>query len=1141
MHNSLHASLQALADLKSGASLRLAGWIGASQALILSRLILEQKKTLVLVAPNLKQALLWQQDLRFFLKDKAPVYLFPSLDVLPYFHLSPNPDVIMDRLGLLWKLNYLKTPSIVIVPLAALIRKLIPRDVFKKNSFSLARGDSINHEELAQKLTHLSFQRTPLVEDQGGFAIRGGLIDVYSSVHDLPARIDLFGDSIESIRLYDPKTQKTIQTVDQYHIIPAREILFLELEKKFSGKLKKLCDENEIPKSERDIVNESLDQKIYFNGIESYLPFFYKSPSTLFDYFPNESLICFADQEALEIELDQFLQELEQKKGASTSLERLFSPSEIFLTKKELAECLTYFPQINFSELQKPDQKIWQVQMESNLALQNKIRPQIYKEEALRPLASELNDQRMAGNSIFIVASNLAQKERLVDLLKRYNLPVGEGDSFIKVIEGPISQGFYWPEEKQWWIADEEIFGKKVHRKTSKPVGEAFLSFSDLSEGDYVVHQDHGIALYKGLKNLTISHIKNDFLLLEYQGHDKLYVPVDQLNRISRYSSQEGIIPHLDKMGGTSWKKVRENVKKAARKLARQLLEIQAARNSMIGFTYSPRNELFEEFEAGFPFDETQDQLKAIDDVLGDMENPKPMDRLVCGDVGYGKTEVAMRAAFKAVLDHKQVAVLVPTTVLAFQHFASFKKRFENHAVQIACLSRLQTTKEQKEILDKITKGEIDLLIATHRLLSSDIQFRDLGLLIIDEEHRFGVAQKEKIKKLKNLVDVLALSATPIPRTLNFALSGIRDLSLINTPPADRLAIRTYTAQFDEGLIREAILREIGRGGQIYFVHNRVQSIGAMKERLQKIVPKIAIEIAHGQMPEKDLEQTMLDFMQQKFQVLLCSTIIESGLDIPNANTMIINRADHMGLAQLYQLRGRVGRSHHRAYCYLMIPHDSLITDVAKKRLAVIQKFTELGSGFKIASHDLEIRGAGNILGDEQSGHIEAIGYDLYIKLLEEAVLALQGKIMEEEIECEIKLPIAASIPEDLVPDTQLRLVLYKQVSSLKQEEECPLLREEWMDRFGKLPWQTENLIELIRLKIKARQLKITSITCQKDSYTYQIHPQSQIPLDYFLNKVKKQPKKYRVLPDGKFVIYDMAKSDKELIDIVQNHLEDMR
>ena len=800
------------------------------------------------------------------------------------------------------------------------------------------------------------------------------------------------------------------------------------------------------------------------------------------------------------------------------------------------------------------------VETKSNFFLRQKLEAIRHSEHGLKPLADEIEAKRKAGFRISLVAINLAQKERLKDLLARFHLPLYEpqstdeinktieeslttttSTSLIQLFCGTLNEGFEWEKNHQWWITDQEIFGKKAKKVHTSSQHEAFSSFEQMVPGNYVVHAQHGVGIYKGLVNLEISKIKNDFLLLEYLGGDKLYVPVDQLNKIYQYTAQEGIHPMLDKMGGITWAKTREKVKAATRKLAAQLLQIQAVRMAAKGYAFSPPDELYEEFEATFPFEETPDQERAICEVLANMQEDKPMDRLVCGDVGYGKTEVAIRAAFKAVEDHKQVALLVPTTVLAFQHFETFRKRFENYPTGIALLSRFQSAAEQKITLKKLAKGEVDIIIGTHRLLSEDISFKDLGLLIIDEEHRFGVTQKERTKKLKKLVDVLTLSATPIPRTLNFALTGIRDLSLINTPPENRLAIRTYVTHLDEGAIREALLREMKRGGQIYFVHNRVQSIARMAERLQKIVPEAKIRIGHGQMPEEELEKVMVDFMEHHFDVLVCTTIIESGLDIPLANTMIINRADTMGLAQLYQLRGRVGRSHHRAYCYLLIPQDVLITASAKKRLSVIQRFTELGSGFKIASHDLEIRGAGNILGQEQSGHIAAIGYELYVKLLEEAVMDLKGTSHEEDFDCEVKLPIAASIPDHLVPDTQLRLVLYKQASSLKSEEECYHLKEEWTDRFGNLPYEMENLINLILAKTLARKLKISQISCQGNVYVYQVNRTSPIPTDYFLKQTKTNAKKYKILPDGKFVIREsMAKSEEDLLKTVQKHLKEM-
>lgn len=1146
--------------LQVGSTHTVHGYKGSAQAHFATRL-LQKNRPLLLIVDDLKTALEWKNNLDFFQAEKTTTTIFPAIDTLPYFNLSPHADVILARIQSLWQLSESKKNPITIATLGALSRRLMSKRLFEKQKNILLKNQLINRDELVHSLVKIGYERSLLVEDPGSFAIRGGILDIFSPAHNQPCRLELAGDEIESLRFFNPSSQKSSTSTDALVILPCHEVLTHFLPQPWKTDLKKRCDEMEIIKSQRDEAQEAFCQHIYFHGIETYNPLFYgNTAGTLFDYIDERSVIIFCNRENILQQQETFLNELESQRRKSTSLERIFKPAELFLTPAEIAENADYFPQIDFTgdgtgEDQSPPA------ITTNECLTHPIRAKIQTAKSLKPLAEELDDKLKTQTTIFLVAHSTLQKERLTDLLRPYELPLEiweEGEATRRLIRealaclpmpprvhllmGSLATGFYWPQKNQWWLTDEEIFGHKAHKKPAVPeITEPFLSFSELKPQDFVVHQDHGIGQYKQLQTLVIQNIQNDFIVLEYAGGDKLYVPVDQLDRISRHTAAEGHIPLMDRLGGTSWLRVRERVKRATRRLAKELLTLQAIRASSRGFAFSPPDSVFEEFAATFAFDETADQEQAILDVLRDMQSDKPMDRLICGDVGYGKTEVALRAAFKAVLDHKQVAVLVPTTVLAFQHFANFKKRLGDFAVQVDILSRFQSAAEQKQILEKLQKGETDIVVGTHRLLSRDIEFADLGLLVIDEEQHFGVGQKEKIKKLKNTVDTVTLSATPIPRTLNFALVGIRDLSLINTPPVDRHAIRTYVTHFDEGTIREAITREIARGGQVYFVHNRVQSIHAMHERLKKILPQISIRVAHGQMAEHELEKTMVDFMENKFQVLVCTTIIESGLDIPNVNTIILNRADHLGLSQLYQLRGRVGRSHHRAYCYCLIPHESLMTDVAKKRLQVLQRFTELGSGFKIATHDLEIRGAGNILGPQQSGQIAAVGYDLYVKLLEEAIHHLKGDRLVEEINVELKLPVTAAIPDTMVPDTQLRLVLYKQLSSVKEDAACLAIQDEWTDRFGSLPPAVLHLITLMRLKLRAKQLRITAIQSQKQGLLYQIHRDSPIATDYFIAKVQKSPKKYQLFPDGRFFINEGFLVEKQLLEKVGEHLQEMQ
>jgi len=686
----------------------------------------------------------------------------------------------------------------------------------------------------------------------------------------------------------------------------------------------------------------------------------------------------------------------------------------------------------------------------------------------------------------------------------------------VEVRVAPLSEGFTLPLERLVVITEEEIFGPREKRRTKAHWrdGQAVEGIAQLQPGDHVVHSDHGIGVYRGLVELTAGKVSDEFLRIEYEGGDKLFLPIHRLNLVSRYVGADGQAPRLDRMGGSTWRKAKRSVRRAIEDMAEQLLALHAARELAPGYAYPPRDRHLEEFEARFPFEETPDQLAAIEDVLADLSQPKPMDRLVCGDVGYGKTEVAVRGAFQAAISGRQVAVLVPTTVLAQQHEETFRKRFEGVPVAIETLSRFRSPKEAKKILEGLVDGSVDVVIGTHRLLQKDVRFRELGLLVVDEEHRFGVAHKERIKQLRKTVDVLTLTATPIPRTLQQAFTGIRDLSVIDTPPADRLAVRTQVCKFSESLVREATLRELQRGGQVFFLHNRVRTIDAIAEMLGRVVPEAKVIVGHGQMRERELEEVMLAFYHGEADVLLCTTIIESGLDVPRANTILINRADRLGLAQLYQLRGRVGRSNRRAYAYLMIPGQDAITDDAERRLEAIQDLSELGSGFRLANMDLEIRGAGDLLGSEQSGHMAAVGFETYMEMLEETVEEMRGNVREIEIDPEIRLPVAARLPEDFVPEVGQRLVLYKRLSSAREESEVDRIRDEILDRYGPMPGESENLLQVIRIKIAARRLGIAAVDYAKGDLVLTAGEHARIDPHRLVNLLQQAGSGLRVTPD---------------------------
>ena len=693
-------------------------------------------------------------------------------------------------------------------------------------------------------------------------------------------------------------------------------------------------------------------------------------------------------------------------------------------------------------------------------------------------------------------------------------------DGKVEILTGDLSRGFRLREEGLAVIAEEEVFGPRLKRRGISEIRkkQILTSLAELKPGDYMVHLDFGVGIYRGLQHITLQGGEGDFLLLEYAGNDRLYLPVDRISLVQRYIGAEGVEPRPDRLGGASWEKAKSRARAAVQEMAGELLKIYAARQVHEGFAFSPQDDLYREFEASFAFEETPDQMSAIEDVIRDMERPKPMDRLVCGDVGYGKTEVAMRASFKAVMDGKQVALLVPTTVLAQQHLETFTARFKAYPVRVEMLSRFRSPKEQKSVLAGVNKGEIDIIIGTHRLLQKDVAFKDLGLLIVDEEQRFGVTHKERLKQFRAVVDIMTLTATPIPRTLYMSLMGIRDLSIIDTPPMDRLAIKTFVARFSDELIREAVLRELGRGGQVFFVHNRVQSIGAMAEHVRRLVPEARIAVGHGQMDEKELEKVMLAFMHGECNLLLCTTIIESGLDIPNANTLIVNRADAFGLAQLYQLRGRVGRSKQRAYAYFLIPGEGAISTDARERLKILQEITELGAGFRIATHDLEIRGAGDLLGGRQSGNIAAVGFELYTELLEEAIRQMKGEDLPERVEPEIKLRIPAFIPEEYVKNPNQRLVIYKKLTQADTDEEVAEVAEELADRFGKLPLAASYLLDVMRIRLQMKALLVKEAEFNGSRLILTFHPKTPVSPDSIVALIRNDPGKCTFTPDYRLV-----------------------
>ncbi len=1137
---------QVLERLQPGRRVRTQGLHGAARGYTLARLSRTLKAPLVCVAADEEAADALAADLAFFLGGSgtplAPrVLRLPADEVLPYDELSPEPATVAERLGALFHLNQGTPFPALVLSLRALLRKVLPPAVMSALSERITVGQDYDRDSLARKLASMGYPSSPLVEDPGTFSVRGGILDVFSPLYERPVRLEFFGDTIESIRVFDPDSQRTVDSLKEVDLVPAREVLLNEQTRpRAEAAARAVADRINLPTIQLRERLEALREGLPGFGLEGLLPGFFEGGlGTLFDYLPRwsrEPLFYFDDPVGLDRAASELWAELERSaQAAEARHELVLPPHEHFLTREQaeagggaaralegggLALTPSEQPPVPFTFGTTKD-------------LREAILAHHGEEGALTPLVERLQRWREGRIACAIACGTLSQADRLKRLLldrhimvRIHEQPLEDAGTLYEpavsahLFTGEVSHGFVDGTGGLAVLADEEIFGVRARRRVRRSKkAEAFAAgFKDLKEGDLIVHTDFGIGRYAGLTKMQVNHVPGDFLVLEYAGKDKIYLPVGRMRLIQKFTGGDPTHVQLDKLGTTGWEKTKRRIKEQLLKMAAELLQIAAARKAHPGNAFSAPDRYFDQFEADFEFEETPDQAKAIEDVLADMQKPTPMDRLVCGDVGYGKTEVAMRAAFKATLDHKQVAVLVPTTVLAQQHFLSFKKRFKDYPVNVEVISGLKKPPEVREILKRAKEGKLDILLGTHKLLGGDVAFKDLGLLIVDEEQRFGVKQKEQIKRLRTQVDVLTLTATPIPRTLHMAMSGVRDMSIIATPPQDRRAIRTFVMKFDPQVIKEAIEREVARGGQVFFVHNRVQSIGSMERLLRELVPKISIGVAHGQMGEGQLEKAMLDFTEKKFQVLLCTSIIESGIDISSANTMIVNRADAFGLAQLYQLRGRVGRSKERAYAYLLVPARRTITRDAQRRLEVLQNFTELGAGFSIASHDLEIRGAGNLLGEKQSGAIAEIGFDLYTQLLEEAVAELQGQPPRAQIEPELNLPLPALIPDDYVPDVHQRLVFYKRFSQASHPDEVTDLRAELVDRYGESPDEVDNLSELTLLKIDMRDLRLRALEAGAARLVVTLGADALLDGARIAALVQRSKGLYRLTPDMKLI-----------------------
>ncbi|NOI80609.1 transcription-repair coupling factor [Vibrio tubiashii] len=1097
---------------------------GASLALAIAELAQQHGSHTLLAVPDPQTALKLQQELEQFATQE--VALFPDWETLPYDSFSPHQEIISDRISRLYQLPT-QSSGITIVPVNTLLQRQSPRDYLMQHTLMVKVGDLFSLEKLRIQLEKSGYRHVDQVFGPGEYASRGSILDLFPMGSNDPFRIDFFDDEIDTIRTFDPENQRSIEDKQEIRLLPAHEFPTSESAiEDFRIRWRQRFEARREPES----VYMQVSKGTWPAGIEYWQPLFFEQTETLFDYIPENTQLLTVGQ--LEPAIDTFLDDVDYRydQRKVDPLRPLLPPEELWLKKDELFSQFKQLPQVQLY-VEPVSEK--QGRYNPNISSLPELAVQHQNKEPMAALRQF--SETFTGQIVFSVESE-GRREALLELLQRIKLKPQESDDLqqalssgnkFSLILGAAEHGFVFGDEQVALICESDLLGDRViqrRRKDRKTTNSdaVIRNLAELQPGQPVVHIDHGIGRYIGLQTLEAGGMTTEYVTLEYQNDAKLYVPVASLNLISRYSGGAEESAPLHKLGGEAWAKARRKAAEKVRDVAAELLDVYAKRELKPGYKFELDRGQYATFKAGFPFEETDDQSMAINAVMSDMCQAKAMDRLVCGDVGFGKTEVAMRAAFVATDNSKQVAVLVPTTLLAQQHFENFRDRFANLPIRVEVLSRFKTAKEQKQVLQDIEEGKVDLVVGTHKLLSNDIKFKDLGLLIVDEEHRFGVRQKEKMKAMRADVDILTLTATPIPRTLNMAMSGMRDLSIIATPPARRLAIKTFVRQSDDAVVREAVLREIMRGGQVYFLHNQVETIEKVAADLEKLIPEARVTVAHGQMRERELERIMNDFYHQRFNLLVCTTIIETGIDVPTANTIIMDRADNLGLAQLHQLRGRVGRSHHQAYAYLMTPHPKAMTKDAVKRLDAIASLEDLGAGFTLATHDLEIRGAGELLGDEQSGQIQSVGFTLYMEMLEQAVEALkEGKepsldeLLREQTEVEMRLP--ALLPDDYIPDINTRLSMYKQIASVTSEDELGELKIELIDRFGLLPDATKNLLSVAKLKLQAAALKVKKIEAHDKGGFIEFYPDADINPMYLVKLLQSQPQKFAMDGPTKF------------------------
>jgi transcription-repair coupling factor (superfamily II helicase) len=1154
-----------------------AGVKGSASSALVAELAVKRQRV-VLVTHDLESARRAADEVGFFLRARTDdaedtgegdVLVLVGSENSPYADVNPDRRAAMGRMATLAHLALGEPWRVLVVSAAALVRKVVPRAVVEKHTAHIVAEDELDRDALVARLAEAGYLRVPVVEDPGSFAVRGALLDVWPPNLAAPVRVELYGDLVLSIKPFDPYDQRTKKegdaevTVARVWLAPAREaILSRDCVHRAEQRIRQLADAMDMPTLRLRTLLDDVTEGRSFFGADGYLPAFYKELEPLAAYVPEDAIWALDDPPLVTRAVREERARAEQ--GAAAKAQTVtFLPEAHYQAEEELVATLERRRKVlmhRSAVAGAADEGLarYEVAPHDGLDLASRDhedlgravkaqRAQKARTGSLEPLVRRIRHWNEHGLSVLLAARAETQAERLSSLLAHQGIGCSLASGFdaawlegaptgarkIAIVVGPLSRGCVLPADGLVLVAEEEVFGARAHRakrRTSASSARAFLEdLRSLEVGDWVVHVDHGVGRYQGLVHKTVGSLTVDLLVVEYAGGDKLYLPVYRLNQIQKYTGREGAAPKPDRLGGSTFAKTKARAKKEVRQMADELLRLYAERKGKERPPLPPADDDYRTFEATFPFDETPDQARAIDDVSADLEGPHPMDRLVCGDVGFGKTEVAIRAAYRAAHGGRQVAILCPTTVLAQQHFRTFDARLRDHGVVVRALSRFQSKKEESETLLGLKEGKVDVVIGTHRLLSKDVHFKNLGLLVVDEEQRFGVAHKERIKQLKTEVDVLTLSATPIPRTLQLAVGGIRDLSLITTPPADRRAVRTIVTRWDEQVLREAVQRELARGGQVFYVYNRIEGLYERATRLQQLVPEARIAVAHGQMGSSDkrggegdkegaLERTMLDFVEGRYDVLCATAIVESGLDIPRANTMIVDRADLFGLAQLYQLRGRVGRSRERAYCYLVVPPPNAMTDEARARIEALERHTELGSGFQIASLDMELRGAGDVLGGEQSGTMAQVGFDLFCQMLQEAVAELRGEEVVHDVDPDLTFDVPALLPEDYVADVGVRLALYKRLAGAADEAAVLDVAAEMENRFGPPPDDAKRLVRMMTLKTELRRLRV--LGCEGNARSVTLHLKDDTPLDpRKVTELVRAPKSpWRLTPDMRLV-----------------------